>query len=91
MIKAVAQAFRRRKMLETGRHVTVVEIAAEENINESYAGRVLRVTLVAPDIVEAILYRRPPAVLQLDDLLSKFSVEWEIQRNWFGLTVVKSD
>jgi len=71
MIKAVARAFRWREMLETGRHAIVVEIVAEENINESYVGRVLRVTLVAPDIVEAILYRRLPAVLQLDDLLSK--------------------
>jgi hypothetical protein len=41
-------------MLENGTHATIAEIAAAEKINESYVGRVLRLTLLAPDIVEAI-------------------------------------
>jgi hypothetical protein len=41
-------------MLANGTHATIAEIAAE-NINESYVGRVLRLTLLTPDIVEAIL------------------------------------
>ncbi len=52
-------------MLENGTHTTITEIAAAEKINESYVGRVLRVTLLAPDIVEAILAGRQPANLQL--------------------------
>jgi DNA-binding IscR family transcriptional regulator len=43
-------------MLENGTYATIAEIAAAEKINESYVGRVLRLTLLAPDIVEAILY-----------------------------------
>jgi hypothetical protein len=44
-------------------HATIVEIAAAEKINESYVGRVLRPTLLAPDIVEAVLNgRQPPEV-----------------------------
>ena len=57
------------------------EIAAAEKINESYVGRVLRLTLLAPDIVEAILDGRQPAGLQLEKLLRPFSVLWRDQSN----------
>jgi hypothetical protein len=53
MVKAIARAFRWREMLENGTHTTIAEIATVEKINESYVGRVLRLTLLAPDIVEA--------------------------------------
>jgi DNA-binding IscR family transcriptional regulator len=54
MVKAIARAFRWRALLEDGTHATISEIAAAEKINESYVGRVLRLTLLAPDTVEAI-------------------------------------
>jgi DNA-binding IscR family transcriptional regulator len=47
-------------MLENGTYATVAEIAASEKINESYVGRVLRLTLLAPDIVETVLNGRQP-------------------------------
>lgn len=80
MIKAVARAFRWREMLENGTHATIAEIAAAEKINEAYVGRVLRLTLLAPDIVEAILGGRQSADLQLKDLLRRFPVGWQEQR-----------
>ena len=80
MVKAIARAFRWREMLENGTHATIAEIAAAEKINESYVGRVLRLTLLAPDIVEAILGGRQPVGLQLEDLLRRFPVEWREQR-----------
>ena len=83
MVKAVARAFRWREMLENGSHATIAEIADAEKINESYVGRVLRMTLLAPDIVETILNGRQPAELQLDDLMTRFSVEWREQREKF--------
>jgi hypothetical protein len=49
MVKAIARAFRWREQLENGTHATIAEIAAAEKINESYVGRVLRLTLLAPD------------------------------------------
>ena len=48
-------------MLENGTHAAIAEIAAAEKINESYVGRVLRLTLLAPYVVEAILGGRQPA------------------------------
>jgi hypothetical protein len=55
MIKALARVFRWRKLLETGVFATVEEISDDEKINASYIGRVLRLTLLSPNIVEAIL------------------------------------
>lgn len=80
MVKAIARAYRWREMLENGIHATIAEIADAEKINESYVGRVLRLTLLAPDMVEAILGGRQPAGLQLDHLLRRFPVGWEEQR-----------
>jgi len=80
MVKAIARAFRWREMLETGTYATIAEIAAAEKINESYVGRVLRLTLLAPDIVEAILEGRHPPQVTLAVLMRPFAVEWREQR-----------
>jgi hypothetical protein len=79
MVKAIARAFRWREMLENGTHATIAEIAAAEKINESYLGRVLRLTLLAPDIVEAILAGRQPTGITLAVLMRPFAVEWTEQ------------
>jgi hypothetical protein len=55
LVKALARAFRWRRMLEEGKHVSMRELAAAEKIDASRLSRVLRLTLLAPDIVEAIL------------------------------------
>ena len=75
MVKAIARAFRWREMLENGTHATIAEIAAAEKINESYVGRVLQLTLLAPDIVEAILGGRQPAEMTVVGLFRPFAVE----------------
>lgn len=80
MVKAIARAFRWRDMLENGEYATIREIAAAEKINESYVGRVLRLTLLAPDIVEAILGGWQPVGLQLDRLMKQFPVGWAEHR-----------
>ena len=83
MVKAIARAFRWREMLENGTHATIAEIAAAEKINESYVGRVLRLTLLAPDIVEAILDGRQRAQMTLAVLMRRFPVLWTAQRSEF--------
>ncbi|WP_370287453.1 hypothetical protein [Roseomonas sp. HF4] len=79
LIKAVARAFRWRRMLESGRFATINELAAAEKINSSYVSRVLRLTLLAPDIVEAILDGRQPEGTTLPALMQPFPVDWEGQ------------
>ena len=71
-------------MLESGAYATIREIANAEKINESYVGRVLRLTLLAPEIVEIILNGRQSTGLQLDRLLRAFPVEWGKQQVEFS-------
>src|SRR5262245_18394130 len=84
MVKAIARAFRWRDMLETGTRATIAEIAAAESINESYVGRILRLTLLAPDIVEAIVHGRQSTELTLAMLMKPFPVRWREQRRTRG-------
>ncbi len=79
MVKALARAFRWRRMLEAGAVATVREIAAAEKINESYVSRVLRLTLLAPEIVEAILDGRQAPEVTLPGLMKGFPVGWKEQ------------
>jgi hypothetical protein len=84
IVKALARAFRWRKLLEDGTHATIAEIAAAEKINESYVGRVLRLTLLAPDIIEAILAGRQPSSITLAVLTTPFPLLWKDQRRVVG-------
>ena len=77
MVKALARAFRWRRMLDEGACATLEELARAKGVGASYVSRVLRLTLLAPDIVEAIMDGRQPAELRLDDLLEGFPLEWE--------------
>ncbi len=79
LIKALARAFRWRRMLEGGEFATVQELAAAEKINASYVSRVLRLTLLAPDIVEAILDGRQAGEMTLPGLMEGVAVEWATQ------------
>ena len=76
LLKALARGFRWRKLLETGDFATIEEIADAENINPSYVSRVLRMTLLAPSIVESILDGRQPAELTLAVLMQPFALTW---------------
>jgi hypothetical protein len=83
MVKALARAFRRRKMLDSGAYGMLEDLARAKNVHATYVSRVLRLTLLAPEIVEAILDGRQPAGVGLDDLLAGFPLEWEEQRSTF--------
>lgn len=80
LVKAVARAHRWKRMLEQGDYGSLTELAQAEKINLSYVGRVLRLTLLAPDIVESILDGRQPPSWQLELLLKPFSADWSEQR-----------
>jgi ParB-like chromosome segregation protein Spo0J len=77
LVKALARAHRWRRLLEAGQFSTLADLADAEGISRSYVCRVLRLTLLAPDIVERILDGRPTAGLA--KVLKPFPVEWERQ------------
>ena len=66
-------------MLETGAACSVSDIARQEKLNTSYVSRVLRLTLLAPDIVEAILEGRQAPGTTLPLLMRGFPVRWRQQ------------
>jgi len=70
--------------LETGVYGTVEEIAVAEKINATCVGRVLRPTLLAPNIIEAILDGRQPAEMTLAVLMRPFAVGWREQAEAFS-------
>ena len=80
LLKALARGFRWRKLLETGDYATIEEIASAENINPSYVSRVLRMTLLSPEIVEAILAGKQPEGLTMARAMQPFPVGWPDQR-----------
>lgn len=80
LVKALARAFRWKRMLESGEFATIAELAERERIAPSYMTRVLRLTLLAPDIVDAILDGRQGPEVTLARVLEPFSVRWERQR-----------
>ena len=77
-------------MMEAGRYGTIDELAAAGKINSSYVSRLLRLTLLSPQIVEAILDGRQPEKVTLPGLMEPFPVEWGRQHEATSHGSVKS-
>ena len=80
LVKALARAVRWKRMLESGDFANIAELAEREGIAPSYMTRVLRLTLLAPDIVEAILDGTQGPEVTLAKLMPPFSEHWQSQR-----------
>ena len=73
-------------MLDDGVYGTVSEIGDAENFSKSYFSRILRLALLAPDIVDAILDGRQPKRLRLADLLGNGPLAWNAQKEAWGFS-----
>ena len=85
LVKALARAFRWKRLLESGEFATVSELAEREGIAPSYLTRILRLTLLAPDIVEAILDGKQGPEVTLAQGLEPFPLAWQLQCKHFSL------
>jgi hypothetical protein len=83
LVKALARAWRWQRMLDEGAYATVSEIGDAENISKSYVSRILRLALLAPDIVEEILEGWSDQALMLEQLERPLPTSWEEQREQF--------
>jgi len=79
LLKALARAFRWKRMLDEGRYASVRELADAEGVKPSYAAGILRLTLLTPEIVEAILDGRQSAGASLASLMAKSPPDWTRQ------------
>jgi hypothetical protein len=77
--KAIARAYRWRSLIESGVYASITELARANKINQSYACRLLRLTLLAPFVIEAILDRRA-ANLTLNALMRRLPLHWAEQK-----------
>lgn len=92
LVKALGRAFRWKRMQDSGEFATIAELAEREGIAPSYITRVLRLTLLAPDIVEAILDGKQGPDMTLAWVLEPFAAEWSEQReNLLSLKEFPSD
>lgn len=80
IVRAVVRAHRWRQMLDNGVYATLNDLARAEKINPSYLSRVMRLSLLAPDVIEAILDGRLREGVQVTDLLDPLPMDWEEQR-----------
>jgi hypothetical protein len=86
LVKALARAHRWRRLIESGDYASITELAKAERVNESYACRLLRLTLLSPTIVTEILNRRHDANVMLKDLLKPLPARWDAQAVALGIT-----
>jgi hypothetical protein len=82
LVRALARAFRWQRLLDDGVHGTLDELAKAERVSQSHVSRMLRLTLLAPDLIDAILEGRQPEQLRLESLLAGFPDEWRCQRDF---------
>lgn len=83
LVKALARAFRWKRMLESGEFATIAELAEREGIATSYMTRILRLTQLEPGIIEAVLDTRQNDAVTLARLMDPFPMSWIEQKNIF--------
>lgn len=79
LLKALARAHQLRRLIEGGEYTSIAELAKSEGINESYACRLLRLTLLSPAIVSEILNGRQNSDVMLKQLLKPLPARWDEQ------------
>jgi hypothetical protein len=84
LVKALARAFRYQRLLDEGRYASISEMAAAEKIERGYLGTLLRLTLLSPDVVEALLEGRHSQEVDLPRLSQPVLERWAEQRVAFG-------
>jgi hypothetical protein len=88
LIRAIARAYRWQQQLEQGKYSSLVVLSEEEKINASYLSRILRLTLLAPDIIQSILDGQQPRTISLANLMKPFPNTWHKQREQFGFNTL---
>jgi hypothetical protein len=80
LVRALARAFRWQRLLNEGTHGTLDDLAKAERVSQSHVSRMLRLTLLSPDLIEATLEGEQPEGMRLEGLLAGFPDEWDCQR-----------
>ena len=79
LVKALARAFRWKRMLESGEFASISELAEKEGIAFTYMARLMRLSLLSPELVDAVMDGRHPANITLANLMDPFPADWKEQ------------
>ncbi len=82
---AIAKGFLWQELIDNGTYSTMRELAEKIKLDVAYVARTIRLTLLAPDIIEAVMSGKRPLELTLERLSQKFPANWEEQRREWGL------
>jgi hypothetical protein len=85
LVKALVRAHRWRRKIESGHAKSITDLAEQEGVTAAYVCRLLPLTCLAPDIVEAILDGRQPKGLRLAEMLGNGPMVWQEQLRAFGI------
>jgi hypothetical protein len=91
LLKALGRASRWKRLLDDGTYASVSDIARAEKLDRTYVGDILRLTLLAPWVVEAIVEGRHPAEMTLPGMMKEVPIEWEAQRAVFEISARCAD
>lgn len=80
LVEAIAKAHRWQAQLESGEYASLEDLAKDVDCDRTYVGRILHLTSLAPDIVEAILRGDEPDGISLEKLRKNLPVRWKEQR-----------
>jgi hypothetical protein len=86
LIKALVRAHRWRRRIESGQAKSITDLAEREGVTDAYVWRLLPLTCLAPDIMEAILDGRQPKGLRLAEMLGSGPLVWSAQREAWGFS-----
>jgi len=79
LVKALARAFRWKRMLESGEFASISELAEKEGIAFTYMARLMRLSLLSPELVDAVIDGRQPSNMTLANLMDPFPTNWKEQ------------
>ena len=79
LVKALARAFRWKRMLESGEFASISELAEKEGIAFTYMARLMRLSLLSPELVDAVMDGHQPANITLANLMDPFPADWKVQ------------
>jgi len=90
MIRALGKAFYWQKLLDRGEFATIRDLSRSMKLEQGWVAEVLRMTMLAPDIIEAVLDGKQPRHLNLQTLRGRHDPlprDWQEQRKLFGFAV----
>jgi hypothetical protein len=76
VLRAIARAWKWRRQLEEGEMASIQDIAASEKISDQYVGRMIRLAFLAPEVLEALVVKRRPPAISINEMVEVARLPW---------------